>query len=292
MGMLWQDIRHGLRMLRKNPSFVIISVLTLAFGIGANIAIFSLVDVVLFRPLPIAEPSEVVRLASGRTRGEAHWGFVSFPTYLQYRDQSDAFSGMAAYLDRLPVNVSVGKLGAERVDAGMVTGNYFQTLGVNAALGRVIVPEDDNPSAEPVVMLSHDFWHRYFSSDPSVLGTTAIVDGKQFAIVGITPPSFGGVSFENLPEVWLPMSYGFQIDPLLKSQIPLNRESFSPFAVVTRLKPGVSITQAQAQLDAFAAGSGAGKEKLGEGTGFVHPWPVLVPATEEARHDRTRFSLL
>src|SRR6266478_726828 len=88
------------------------------------------------------------------------------------------------------------------------------------------------------------------------------------------------------------MSYGFQIDPLLKSQIPLNRESFSPFAVVARLKPGVSITQAQAQLDTFAARSGAGKEKLAEGTGFVHPWPVLVPATEEARHDRTRFSLL
>ena len=292
MGMLWQDIRFGIRTLRHSPGFATIAVLTLALGIGANTAIFSLVDVVLIRPLPITKPSEVVRLANGRTKGEARAGFVSFPSYLEYRDHSDAFSGMAAYLDRLPVNVSTGKLGAERVDAGMVTGNYFQTLGVNAALGRVIVPQDDNPSAEPVVMLSHDFWHRHFSSDPSVLGTTAIVDGKQFAIVGITPPSFGGVSFENLPEIWLPMSHGFQIDPLLKSQIPLKRESFAPFAVVARLKPGVSITQAQAQLDAFAAGSGAGKEKFGEGTGFVRPWPVLVPATEEARHDRTRFSLL
>src|SRR5579859_784882 len=292
LGMVWQDIRFGIRTLRKSPGFATIAVLTLALGIGANTAIFSLVDVVLIRPLPITKPSEVVRLASGRTKGEARAGFVSFPSYLEYRDHSDAFSGMAAYLDRLPVNVSVGKLGAERVDAGMVTGNYFQTLGVNAALGRVIVPADDNPSAQPVVMLSHDFWHRHFSSDPSVLGTIAIVDGKQFAIVGIMAPSFGGVSFENLPEIWLPMSYGFQIDPLLKSQIPLNRESFSPFAVVARLKPGVSIRQAQAQLDAFAARSGAGKEKLSEGTGFVRPWPVLVPATEEARHDRIRFSLL
>jgi predicted permease len=292
MGMLWQDIRYGIRVLRNNPGFAIIAVLTLAFGIGANTAIFSLVDVVLFRPLPIAKPSEVVRLASGRTRGEARWGFVSFPTYLQYRDRSDAFSSMASYLDRLPVNVSAGKLGAERVDAGMVTGNYFQTLGVNAALGRVIVPEDDSLSATPIVMLSHDFWRRRFSADAKVLGTTVIVDGQQFTIVGITPTGFGGASFENLPEIWLPMTYGFQIDPLLKSQIPLHRESFSPFAVVARLKPEVSIAQAQAQLDAVAASLGAGKAESGEGAGFVRPWPVLVSATEEARHDRAGYSLL
>jgi putative ABC transport system permease protein len=292
MGMLWQDIRYGIRVLRNSPGFAIIAVLTLAFGIGANTAIFSLVDVVLFRPLPIAKPSEVVRLASGRTRGEARWGFVSFPSYLQYRDRSDAFSSMASYLDRLPVNVSAGKLGAERVDAGMVTGNYFQTLGVNAALGRVIVPEDDSLSATPIVMLSHDFWRRRFSADAKVLGTTVIVDGQQFTIVGITPTGFGGASFENLPEIWLPMTYGFQIDPLLKSQIPLHRESFSPFAVVARLKPEVSIAQAQAQLDAVAASLGAGKAESGEGAGFVRPWPVLVSATEEARHDRARYSLL
>jgi putative ABC transport system permease protein len=292
MGMLWQDIRYGIRVLRNNPGFAIIAVLTLAFGIGANTAIFSLVDVVLFRPLPIAKPSEVVRLASGRTRGEARWGFVSFPSYLQYRDRSDAFSSMASYLDRLPVNVSAGKLGAERVDAGMVTGNYFQTLGVNAALGRVIVPEDDSLSATPIVLLSHDFWRRRFSADAKVLGTTVIVDGQQFTIVGITPTGFGGASFENLPEIWLPMTYGFQIDPLLKSQIPLHRESFSPFAVVARLKPEVSIAQAQAQLDAVAASLGAGKAESGEGAGFVRPWPVLVSATEEARHDRARYSLL
>jgi len=291
-GMLWQDIRYGMRMLRNNLGFASIAVLTLALGIGANTAVFSLVDVVLFRPLPIAKPTEVVRLVSGRTRGEARWGFVSFPSYLQYRDHSNAFSGMASYLDRLPVNVSAGKSGSERIDAGMVTGNYFQTLGVNAVLGRVIVPEDDHPRAEPIVMLSHDFWHRHFSGDAKVLGTTVIVDGQQFTVVGVTPAGFGGASFENLPEIWLPMNYGFQIDPLLKSQIPLHRESFTPFAVVARLKPGVSIAQAQAQLDAVAASLGAGKAESGEGTGFLRPWPVLVPATEEARHDRARYSLL
>ncbi|MGH9718564.1 MAG: ADOP family duplicated permease [Candidatus Acidiferrales bacterium] len=287
-----QDVRFGLRMLRKSPSFTAVAVLTLALGIGANTAIFSLVDVVLFRPLPIAKPEQVLRLTDGVTKGASTSGFVSFPSYLLYREHSDAFSGMAAYLDRLPVNISANSLGSERIDAGMVTGNYFQTLGVKAAIGRVIVPEDNKPGSPPVVMLSHDFLQRRFSEDAKVLGTTILVDGQQFTIVGVTPSGFGGVSFENLPEIWIPMTYGFQIDPLLKSQIPLHRDSFNPFAVVARLKRGVSISQAQAQLNTIAANMGAGKPEPTDGSGFVRPWPVLVPATAEARHGRANYSSL
>jgi putative ABC transport system permease protein len=289
---LWQDLRFGIRMLAKNPGFMAVGMLTLALGIGANIAIFSLVDVVLFRPLPIAKPSEVVRIAAGRTKSEASGGWMSFPSYLQYRDNADAFSGLAAYLDRLPVNFSAGNLGSERIDAGMITGNYFQTLGVKAERGRTIAPADDYPGAAPVIMLSHDLWRRHFPTGANILGTVVIVDGQQFTVVGITPAGFGGVSFENFPGIWLPMSYGFRIDPLLKSQIPLNSDNFPIFAVVGRLKPGISMVQAQAQLDAIAARLGAGKPEPGEGRDFVRPWPVLVPATKEARHDRARYSLL
>lgn len=294
MGMLWQDIRYGLRMLRRNPGFATIAVLTLALGIGSNTAIFSLVDVVLFRPLPIVKSSEVMRIDAGRTKDHASagWRWMSFPSYREYRDNTDAFSGLAAYLDRLPVNFSLANLGSERVDAGMVTGNYFQTLGVNAALGRAIVPADDVPGAPPVVMLSHDFWRRHFSSDVTVIGTTAVVDGQEFTVVGITPAGFGGVSFENLPGVWLPMSYSFQVDPLLKSQMPLNSLSFSPFAVVGRLKPGISRVKAQSQIDALAERAGAGKLDPEQGSSFIRPWPVLVPVTEDARHDRASYSLL
>jgi predicted permease len=294
MGMFWQDIRYGLRMLRRNPGFAAIATLTLALGIGSNTAIFSLVDVVLFRPLPIVKSSEVVRIDAGRTKDHASagWRWMSFPSYREYRDNADAFSGLAAYLDRLPVNFSIASLGSERVDAGMVTGNYFQILGVNAALGRVIAPADDIPGAPPVVMLGHDFWRRHFSSDASVIGTTAVVDGQEFTVVGIAPASFGGVSFENFPGIWLPMSCGFQIDPLLKSQMPLNSLSYSPFGVIGRLKHGISILQAQAQLDALAERVGAGKLEPSEGSNFVRPWPVLVPVTEDARHDRAGYSLI
>jgi predicted permease len=288
----WQDLRYGFRVLRKSPGFTTVAVLTLALGIGVNTAIFSLVDVVLFRPLPVAKPEQVVRLTNGRTKGVSNWGFTSFPDYLRYRDESETFSGMAAYLDRLPVNISSKSFGSERIDAGMVTGSYFQTLGVKAAIGRTILPDDDKPGSMPVVMLSDDFLQRRFSSGAQVLGTTVIVDGHQFTIVGVTPSGFGGVSFENLPEIWIPMTYGFQIDPLLKSQIPLQRDSFSPFAVVGRLKQGVSIAQAQAQLNTMAANLGAGKPEPTDGPDFVLPWPVLVPATVEARHGRTDYSLL
>lgn len=291
MGMLWQDISYAVRRLHKNLGFAAIAVFTLALGIGANTAIFSLVDVVLFRPLPIAKPGQVVRLTAGDTKGRSSGGFVSFPSYLRYRDDTYAFSGMAAYLDRLPVNMSSRNLGSERLEAGMVTGKYFQTLGVKAAIGRVILPSDDKPGAPPVVMLSQDFLRHSFSSGARILGTSVIVDGQQFSVVGVTPSGFGGVSFENLPEVWIPMTYGFQIDPLLKSQIPLQRDSFSPFAVVARLKPGISITQAQAELNAIAANGGSGEPDPRE-AGFVRPWPVLVPATAEARHGHKDYSRL
>jgi putative ABC transport system permease protein len=153
---LIHDLRYALRMLWKNPGFTAVAVLTLALGIGANTAIFSMVDAVLFRPLPIAKPGEVVRLAEAQTkRASDWWPFTSFPNYLRYRDQNTVFSGLAAYVDRFPVNVSAARLTADRVDAGMVTGSYFQTLGVSAEVGRTIRPEDDLPGAAPVVMLSY-----------------------------------------------------------------------------------------------------------------------------------------
>ncbi len=292
MSVLWQELRYSSRLLRNNPGFAATAILTLALGIGANSAIFSLVDAVLFRPLPISKPGEVVRLTGGKARGVSQWGFVSFPAYQHYSERSSAFSAMAAYFDRFAVTVSAGASVSDRVVAGMVTGNYFEMLGVHAALGRAIVPQDDRPGAPPVAMLSREFWQKRFAADRGALGLVIQVDGLPCTVVGIAPAGFGGVSFENLPEIWIPMSFGFQAEPILKSQIPLGQESFSPFAVIARLKPGVSIAQAQAQLDSIAMVLGAGAELPGEEKEFLRPWPVLVPATAQARKFQSQYSLL
>jgi len=287
-----QDLRYSARMLWKNPGFTFVAMLTLALGIGANTAIFSLVDVLLFRPLPVSKPDELVRIFGGETRGHAGWGYVSLPAFQQYRDSSAAFAGLAAYVDRFPANVSAGKFGTERVDAGMVTGNYFQLLGTTAGIGRTLLADDDRQGAAPAVMLSHSFWRKHFPSATSVLGSQILIDGQWFTVVGVTPAGFGGVSFENSPEIWIPLTYGVEIDPLLKSQIPLNHQSFAPFAVVGRLKPGVSEAQAQAQMDTLAERLGAGKPDPAEGRDWKRPWPVLVPVTRAARQTNAHFSLL
>ncbi len=288
-----QDLRYAVRMLWNNPGFAAVAVLTLALGIGANTAIFSMVDVVLFRPLPIAKPGEVARVAEGSTQHAATWWpFTSFPAYLAYRDQNTAFSSLAAYVDRFPVNVSARRLAADRVDAGMVTGNYFQTLGVPAEIGRAIRPEDDLTGTAPVVMLSYEYWRSHFHGDHAVLGTSMLVDGQPFIVVGIAKPGFGGVGFENLPDVWLPMAAAFQVDPLLHNEIPHQDPMFRPFGVVGRLKPGVSLPQAQAQIDVVGAQIGAGQPDPRHGPNWTRPWPILVPAMDAARGNRTHFSFL
>jgi putative ABC transport system permease protein len=286
---LGQDVRFCARLLRKNPGFTATAVLTLALGIGATTAIFSLVDVVLFRPLPIAKASEVMRITSGHSKDVSEFEQVSFPDYLEYRDLTSVFSNMAACIDRLPVNFSSGVSGSDRVVSGMVTGSYFETLGVKAELGRTISDADDKEGAAPVAMISHDFWRRQFSSSINAVGSTAIIDGEQFTIVGVTPSGFGGVTFHNLPQVWLPATLGFQIDPLLRSQMPLNARSFGPFMAVARLKQGITIRAAQSALDSLAIRVGAGKPVPNE-PGFVQSWPVLVPAEQEARQGWAKYS--
>src|SRR5690348_16750707 len=160
-----QDLRHTLRSLRKAPAVSILAVVILALGIGGNVAIFSIVDVLLFRPLPVSKPNELMRVFTGRTRGDARAGFVSLSDYNEYRDNATAFSGIAACLDRFPANVSAGKSGSERVNVGMVTGNYFPLVGVHASLGRTLMPDDERPDAVPAALLGNSFWHRHYASD-------------------------------------------------------------------------------------------------------------------------------
>jgi len=177
-GNILQDLRYSARMLWKNPGFTFIAVLTLALGIGGNTAIFSIVDVLLFRPLPVLKPNELVRIFSGETRENAGWGYVSLPMFQQYRDSSSAFSGLAAYVDRFPANVSAGKFGTERVDAAWSLETIFSSWGPQRKLGRPLLADDDRTGVAPVVMLGHSFWKRHFASDSSVLGSQILIDGQ------------------------------------------------------------------------------------------------------------------
>ena len=164
--------------------------LTLGLGIGANTAIFSLVNTVLLRPLPIAQPEQVVTLNFG-TPGREVFPLIGYPEYTDYRDRNQVLAGLAA-MSMAPVGLSNNGIN-ERIWGLHVTGNYFSLLGVGAALGRVIAPEDDlTPGAHPVVMLSYQSWQRRFGADPQIVGRSLLISGRNYTVIGVTPPEFRG----------------------------------------------------------------------------------------------------
>ena len=188
MGTLWQDVKFGVRMLRKSRGFTIVAILTLALGIGANGAIFTIVNAFLFRPLPVpnADRLAVVAVQSGAQSIPAE---LSYRDYVDYRQQSDAFTDLAAYA----INVTgLGTKGhADRIIASYVTSNYFSTLGVQPAVGRFFAAgEGDQPNSSAVVVLGHHYWEQRFGGNPDVVGSTVNIDGRPVTIIGIVPKSF------------------------------------------------------------------------------------------------------
>lgn len=243
---LLQDIRYGLRTLAKKPGFTFVAVLTLGLGIGANTAIFSLVNTVLLRPLPIAKPEQVVTLNSG-TPGRGFFPLMGYAEYKDYRDRNQALAGLAA-ASMAPVGLSNNGIN-ERIWGLHVTGNYFNLLGVGAAIGRVITPEDDlTPEAHPVVMLSYQCWQRRFGADPQIIGRSLLISGRNYTVIGITPPEFRGTELAFAPELWFPMMMKPGIEG---SSGSLNRR-FPPVSILGRLKEGMSWAQAESALNLIA----------------------------------------
>jgi len=214
---LLQDLRFALRRLRKSPGFMAVVVLTLALGIGANTAIFTLIDAVMLKSLPVANPEQLYRLGDNndccfRVGIPTGGSFVlySYPLYQQLRDHSPEFSELAALQPALgPRSLAVRRSGAtepaEPMNYEYVSGNYFAMFGVNAFAGRVLTPADDTPSAPPVAVMSYAAWLRHFGSDPSVIGATFDLDQVPFTIVGVAPPFFFGDTLRSDPaELWIP----------------------------------------------------------------------------------------
>jgi hypothetical protein len=192
----WQDLQYSVRMLRKSPGFAAVAVLTLALGIGANTAIFSLTDQILLRELPVSHPEELVILRSpgpnhGRTWGDVDQGAQSFsyPMYKDLRERANVFSGLLA-CRRITVNVS-GHVETQAAHANLVSGNFFETLEMQPALGRLITPSDETaPGANTVAVLSHSYWSRQFGADPSILNKPLTVNGVPLTVVGVARKGF------------------------------------------------------------------------------------------------------
>jgi putative ABC transport system permease protein len=249
---LWQDVRFGLRMLAKNPGFSAIAILTLALGIGANTAIFSLTNQILLRQLPVKHPEELVVLRSPGEKEGHVWSdgdeaqSFSYPLYKGLRDNNSVAAGMLA---RFAFDASISSRGqTERGMGELVSGNYFEVLAVQPALGRVFTSEDDKiPGANPVAVLSYGYWTQHFGGDPQILNQTVLVNNSQLTIVGVAQRNFTGIQVGQNP--------GFFVPLMMKAQMMPGRQGLEDWndswlAVLARRKPGISNQQLEARLTA------------------------------------------
>ena len=246
---LWQDLRFGLRMLRKNWSFSLIAILTLALGISANTVVFSIINAVLFRPRPVAQPERLVELYSGNARNPYEGS--SYQDYLSFRDQGEVFSGLAAYRPgRYKLD---GEDGVEPVIGEAVTGNYFDVLGVKAFSGRTFLPEEDRtPGSHPVVVISHHLWHSRFGADPALIGKPIKINNQALTVIGIVPPEYTGMIRGLAAEVWIPVMMIPRLGPA-EDMSRLNDRGDNWLFIVGRLKPEATLEAARARFDLISA---------------------------------------
>ena len=253
MNGLLQDIRYGIRMWIKNPVFTAVAIFTLALGIGANSAIFSVINAILFRELPYEKPEQLVLLWGDNPR--AQLASRQLPTsaanFLSWREQSQSFTELAAF--RAWPFIVTGGDNPERIWGARVSGNLFQLLGVKPVLGRNFLPEEDAAGGAPVVIISHNLWQRRFGSDSSVIGKNLQVDGKSYMITGVTLPQFGFPQTTGMPalfrfpehtDLWMPLA--------LTDEEKANRNTHN-LAVIGRLKPSMTVEQTQAEMSNIAS---------------------------------------
>ncbi|MFY9556005.1 MAG: ABC transporter permease [Blastocatellia bacterium] len=249
MGTVLQDLRYGTRMLLKRPGLTLIAVVTLGLGIGANTAIFSLVNTVLLRPLPVDQPEQLVSLNSESPTGDNTVPTFSYPNYCDYRDRNEVCSGLLCYRFS-PISLSNNGVN-ERMWTYLVSGNYFDVLGVKPALGRFFTQDDDRaPGAHPVAVITYNCWQKRFGGAPETVGKNVIVNGRSFSIIGIAQKGFQGSEISYVPEMWFPIMMLAQIEP--GNDYLEDRDSANLF-VQGRLKPGVKMSEAEASLKTIAA---------------------------------------
>ena len=243
-----QDLRYALRLLRRSPGFTSVCLITLSLGIGANTAMFSLLDQVVLRLLPVSHPEQLVIVReTGNHYGNSYGvNTISWPMFEDLRDNNQVFSGMFC---RFPATVTIGDGDqAAQISAELISGSYFPVLGVGAALGRTIAPDDDAvPDSKPVVVLSYSFWRSRFNGDPAVIGRTIALNSHAMTVIGVAKPGFDGVELGTPAKVFVPIMMKTEMTPRSDGLKDRPRR-LSWVTTYGRLKPGLSVQQAQASL--------------------------------------------
>ncbi len=268
---VWQDIRFAMRMLRKSPGFTVVAVITLALGIGANTAIFSLFDAIMLRNLPVKDPQQLVQLTwickkwpkaakmlstagAGSVRPDKYGRMVapsfSYPAFLRLASQEKIFSDAFGYVNYGEANVNI-RGSATLAHGDLVTGGFFSVLGVRPILGRAITPADVKPGAPAVAVLGYGFWRRHFSADPRALGKSITVNRVPFTIIGVAPQEFFGIEPGSVVDIWMPLSQTASLGPYPATSF--TDRGYWWLAIMGRLRPGVTERQARAALNLVLA---------------------------------------
>ncbi|MDQ3172947.1 MAG: ABC transporter permease [Acidobacteriota bacterium] len=259
MDSLLNDLRYGLRGLLRRPAFTIVALVILALGIGANTAIYTLINAVVLKPLPVSKPEELVLFNDSPSEGtrvsdgdisSGRWDHFSYSAYRYFREHDRSFQELSAFRSaesRISVRRTDVQSGeAERASGHLVSGNYFAVLGINALQGRVLTNDDDSPAAPPAAVISNGYWKQKLSGDAQIVGKNILLNGTAFTIVGVMPPEFFGTRVRRSPDFWLPLAFQPQIE-LRKSF--LDDKNVYWLNLIGRLKPGVRIEEAQAGVN-------------------------------------------
>jgi len=308
--MLRMELRYALRLMRKNPAFTATVIVILALGIGANAAIYSIVDAVLMQALPGRNAHELVNIYSTEQKGGASNGTFSYPAFREYCENLTSLSGIAAYRT-VVLQIAQPDGMAQRISGEVVSGNFFDLLGIEAKYGRLLAASDEGPrGSNPVAVLSERYWKQQFDGRPDAIGSVLHINGHAFTVVGVAPAAMQ--QFERGPQIWLPLSMAIETEPMMATQIDRYGNDF--FHVVARLKPSVSVQTAQAELDQVSARLGAGQtvrlwgdmehevvspsEKPPTPSGqwemwdWKKPWARVAPATTGFSKEESRLSWL
>jgi macrolide transport system ATP-binding/permease protein len=248
---LWHDVRHGARVFARSPAFTAIAITSIAFGTGANVAMFSLADTLLLRPLPVQRPSELLTIGTRETRGLSTRHVCSYPDYVDIRARTKSFVDLVAS-DYFVAGLAQDRGGSPQVRLlSLVNGDFFTTLGVQPALGRGFLPEEDRvEERDAVVILSHAMWQQEFAGDPHVLGRKLFISGVEFTVVGVAPESFTGLHSILREAAFVPLAMWPRVQAFMHVN-PLHARDLRALTVRGRLAPGVTLTEARAELAAI-----------------------------------------